>query len=160
MLRCAVAASFLILTTVTLAPAWWVKGHGAIAEAAALDLPEDVPAFFRAGAKQLNHLAGDPDRWKNPACTYLRAAESADHYLDLEDYDGQALPADRYKAIALLIKLKREPDRVGMLPYTLLENYDRLSAIFYAYRAGPDNPAVRAKCIVYAGVLSHFTGDL
>ena len=46
-----------------------------------------------------------------------------------------------------------------MLPYAIMENYDRLSCAFYDYRADNDNPANRAKCIVYAGILSHFTGD-
>src|SRR5205085_1905921 len=82
-----------------------------------------------------------------------------DHYLDLEDYEGQALPADRYQAIALLVRLKRKPERAGLLPYAILENYDRLSCAFYDLRAGPDNPAIRAKPLVYAGVLPPSTGD-
>jgi hypothetical protein len=147
------------LAVAGLCRAWWVQGHASIAEAAAAGLPAEVPPFFRAAGKQLGHLAGDPDRWKNPAARHLRAAESADHYLDLEDYQGEELPADRYKAIALLQKLKRQPDRVGMLPYAIMENYDRLSCAFYDYRADKENPAIRAKCAVYAGVLSHFTGD-
>src|SRR5208283_2330159 len=31
---------------------------------------------------------------------------------------------------------------------------------FYDYRAEPENAAARAKCLVYAGVLAHFTGDV
>ena len=141
------------------APAWWVKGHESIAEAAAAGLPDDVPAFFRAGGKSLAHSSGDPDRWKNPAAKHLRAAEAPDHYLDLEDLEGKELPADRYKAIALLIELKKEPDRVGMLPYAIMEDYDRLSCAFYDYRADPENKAAQAKCLIYAGNLAHFTGD-
>jgi hypothetical protein len=139
--------------------AWWVKGHETIAEAAAAGLPDDVPAFFRAGGKALAHSSGDPDRWKNPAAKHLRAAEAPDHFLDLEDFEGKDLPADRYKAIALLIELKKEPERVGMLPYAIMENYDRLSCAFYDYRADPENKAAQAKCLVYAGNLAHFTGD-
>jgi hypothetical protein len=154
-----VAAVLAILTGAGLCWAWWVNGHASIAEAAVSSLPADVPAFFRAASKQLGHLAGDPDRWKNPSCKFLRAAESPDHYIDMEDFDGNDLPADRYKAIALLQKLKRRPERVGMLPYAIMENYERLSVAFYDYRADKDNPAIRAKCIVYAGVLAHFSGD-
>jgi hypothetical protein len=142
-----------------LAPAWWVKGYGTIAEAATAALPEDVPAFFRAGAKSLAHYAGDPDRWKNPAAHHLRSAEAPDHFLDLEDFGGRELPTDRYKAIALLVELKQKPERTGMLPYAIMENFDRLSCAFYDLRQEPDNPAVKAKCLVYAGVLSHLTGD-
>ncbi|MFO0877552.1 MAG: hypothetical protein U0840_09270 [Gemmataceae bacterium] len=149
----------LVLVLVGLGRAWWVIGHASVAEAATKGLPDDIPVFFRAAARQLGHLAGEPDRWKNPSCKHLRAAESPDHFIDLEDYEGNPLPPDRWKAIALLQKLKRSPDRVGFLPYAILENYDRLSVAFYDYRADPKDPAVQAKAIVYAGVLAHLTGD-
>ncbi len=150
----------LVLGTLTVtAPAWWIKGHGAIAEAAAARLPEDMPAFFRAGGKALAHYAGDPDRWKNRDAVYLRAAEAPDHFIDLEDLEGHDLPADRYQAAALIAKLKHRPERTGMLPYALMENFDRLTCAFYDLRAEKDNPAIQAKCLVYAGILSHFTGD-
>ena len=67
-------------------------GHASVAEAAAAGLPDDMPAFFRAGGKALGHFAGDPDRWKNRSCKFLRAAESPDHFLDLEDFEGKPLP--------------------------------------------------------------------
>jgi hypothetical protein len=137
-----------------------VQGHATLTEAAAAGLPDEVPAFFRAAGKALGHYAGDPDRWKNPAARHLRAAESPDHYLDLEDLGGRDLPDDRWKAVALLYELKQKPERTGMLPYAILENYDRLSCAFYDLRAAPDDPAVRAKCLVHAGALAHFTGDL
>jgi hypothetical protein len=142
------------------AHAWWIKGHGQVAEAAAQRLPESMPAFFRQAGKQLAHLSGDPDRWKNREARHLRAAEAPDHYIDLEDYDGKDLPADRYKAIALLIQLGRKPEQTGMLPYAILEHFDRLTVAFADWRADPENEAARMKCIVYAGVLAHFTGDL
>jgi hypothetical protein len=153
------AATLAVLLPAGLAWTWWVNGHGSIAEAAAAGLPDDMPRFFRVAGKQLYHLAGDPDRWKNPSCKHLRAAEAPDHYIDLEDFAGKDLPADRYKAIALLQRLKQRPERTGMLPYAIMENYDRLSVAFYDYRADKDNPAIQAKCIVYAGILSHLTGD-
>ncbi|MFO0844208.1 MAG: hypothetical protein U0797_17700 [Gemmataceae bacterium] len=146
------------LAAAGLGRAWWAIGHASVAEAAVPGLPEEVPLFFRA-AKQLGHLAGDPDRWKNKECKHLRAAESPDHFLDLEDYEGQRLPAGRWKAIVLLQKLKKDPEKVGFLPYAILENYDRLSVAFYDYRADPKDPAVQAKALVYAGVLAHLTGD-
>jgi hypothetical protein len=139
--------------------AWWVAGHASVAEAAAAALPEDMPRFFRTAGKSLGHLAGDPDRWKNPSCKYLRAAEAPDHFIDLEDYDGKPLPADRYKAIALLIGLRKQPERVGMLPYAILENYERLCCAFYDHRGDPKNLTIQHKCVVYAGVLAHFSGD-
>jgi hypothetical protein len=139
--------------------AWWVKGHGTITEAAASRLPEGVPQFFRSAGKQLAHLSGDPDRWKNKGARHLNAAEAPNHYVDLEDFGDNELPADRYKAGALLMNLKQRPERTGMLPYAIMEDFDRLSVAFYDYRADADNEAIRMKCIVYAGNLAHFTGD-
>ncbi|MFN4258315.1 MAG: hypothetical protein ACK4RK_03405 [Gemmataceae bacterium] len=146
--------------TVGIAPAWWVKGHESVAEAAAAGLPDAMPAFFRAGGKHLAHFAGDPDRWKNPSAAYLRAAIAPDHYIDLEDYEGNDLPADRYKAASLVARLRKSPARAGMLPYAIMEHYDMLSCAFKDYRDDPTNPAIHMKCLVYAGILSHYTGDL
>jgi hypothetical protein len=143
----------------TLASGWWVKGHESIAEAAAAGLPREVPAFFRAGGKSLAHYAGDPDRWKNRAAKHLKASVFPDHYIDLENLQGKDLPDDRYQAAELLARLKEKPDRTGMLPYAIMENYDRLSCAFYDHRAEPKNEAIRAKCLVYAGILAHYTGD-
>lgn len=152
-------ASILFLAVTGSAPAWWVKGHESIAEAAAGKLPDAVPAFFRAGGKHLAHCSGDPDRWKNPDARYLRPAEAPDHYIDLENYEGKELPGDRYQALALLGRLKQQPELTGMLPYAIMENYERLCCAFYDYRADPNNETARMKALVYAGALAHFTGD-
>src|ERR1700722_9975610 len=95
-------AALVALLAAGFAGAWWLKGHESIAEAGVAGLPDDVPAFFRAGGKTLAHCAGDPDRWKNPSAKFLKASESPDHYIDLENYQGKELPSDRWKAIALL----------------------------------------------------------
>jgi hypothetical protein len=157
--RTLLAAGLLSAALTGATRAWWVKGHESVTEAAAAGLPDDMPAFFRAAGKQLAHYSGDPDRWKNPAARHLRAAEAPDHFLDLENYQGHELPADRYKAIALLQRLGEEPEKTGMLPYAIMENYDRLSCAFYDLRGDAKNAAVRAKCLVHAGTLAHLTGD-
>lgn len=141
------------------AQAWWVEGHARIAEAAARILPDDVPAFFRAAGRDLGHMAGDPDRWKNKDLPHLRSTESPEHFLDLEYLDGAELPVDRYKLIDLLKQNKRQPSVVGMLPFALLEAHDRLACAFQDYRSKPEDAIIRAKCLVHAGILSHYTGD-
>ncbi|HMO36215.1 MAG TPA: hypothetical protein PKA06_09240 [Gemmatales bacterium] len=151
------ALSLLLLSTTSCG--WWVKGHGTIAEAACRILPEDMPAFFRAGARQLNHLAGEPDRFKNKAADFLRIPEAPDHYIDLEEFGGETLPRDRFKAMDLAKKRGVTHEKAGYLPYAIMEHHDRLACAFYDYRKEPDNEAVRMKCLVYAGVLSHYTGD-
>jgi hypothetical protein len=178
---------FIVCTVVLLstasAPAWWVKGHMTITEAATVNLPEDMPAFIRASGKQIAYMAGDPDRWKNPDAKHLKAAEAPEHFLDSEDYDGNDWPEDRYKAARLLAgKLRKQPERTGMLPYSLMEYFDKLSVAFYDYRQAllkektlaemgeratdkekreleAEKKAIEMKCIVYAGILSHYTGD-
>lgn len=146
--------------TIGVARAWWVIGHGTITEAAALVLPDDMPAFFRASGKSLAHLAGDPDRWKNREATYLKVTEGPHHFLDLEDLEGNEIPRDRFVALSLMHKLNKAPDKVGLLPWAIMEGFDRLAVAFYDYRAEPSNPAVTMKCIVYAGNLAHYTTDI
>src|SRR2546423_6979976 len=106
------------------ARAWWVKGHETITEAAAAGLPDDVPAFFRAAGKSLAHFAGDPDRWKNRDAGFLRAGESPHHFLDMEDLGGNEVPRDRFAGMALMTKLGKPPERVGLLPWAIMEGYD------------------------------------
>jgi hypothetical protein len=150
----------VLVVGVGVAPAWWVKGHESITAAAASQLPDDVPNFFRSGGKHLAHFAGDPDRWKNRECKTLRASIEADHYLDLEDLDGKPLPLEsRFKGMDLMRELKKEPNKVGLLPYAIMEGYEKLACAFYDYRQEPDNESIRMKCLVYGGNLAHFTTD-
>lgn len=159
MMRPMAAAGVFVLLAASTAPAWWVKGHETVAEAAASRLPESMPLFFRAGGKALANNAGDPDRWKNREAQFLKAAISPDHYLDLEDLQGKDLPEDRYKAMYLLISLNQKPERTGMLPYALMEEFERLCCAFYDLRQDPENTGIQAKCLVHAGNLAHYTGD-
>jgi hypothetical protein len=147
-MRNGLAVCLVLCLSAAPAGAWWVKGHEAIAEAAVSALPKEMPAFFRSGAKNVAHLAGDPDRWKNRDTRFLRAAEYPDHFIDLENLEGKDLPEDRYKAAGLIAGLKHRPEQTGMLPYALMEHFDRLTVAFYDYRQHPDSEAVRMKCLV------------
>ncbi len=140
---------------------WWSGGHETVAEAAAARLPDDMPAFFRRGGKELAHFAVDPDRWKNRETPFLRRTEESNHYLDSEDLDGKPLPkTNRFDAMKMIyIDLKKEPNKVGMLPYAIMEYYEKLVVGFYDYRKMPNNAAVPMKCLVHGGTLAHYTGD-
>jgi hypothetical protein len=145
---------------VGLTPAWWVKGHESITEAAANALPADVPAFFRAGGKHLAHFAGDPDRWKNRDTPALRTSEEANHFLDLEELEGKPLPAgSRFKGMDLMRSLKKDPTKVGTLPYAIEEGYERLACAFSDHRKHPNDESIKMKCLVYGGWLAHYTTD-
>jgi hypothetical protein len=147
------------LVGLSAARAWWVKGHETITEAAAAGLPDEVPSFFRAAGKSLAHFAGDPDRWKNREARFLKSAVYPEHFLDLEDLEGNDAPPDRFMALALMHKLEKAPDKVGLLPYAIAEGYDKLAVAFYDYRQDSTNPAIPMKCLVYAGNLAHYTTD-
>jgi hypothetical protein len=140
---------------------WWSGGHETVAEAAAARLPDDVPAFFRNGGKHLAHFAVDPDRWKNREMTFLRREEEGNHFLDSEDLDGKTLPGThRYDGLKMVYTdLKKDPNKIGMLPYAIVENYEKLVVGFYDYRKAPTNTSVPMKCLVHGGVLAHYTGD-
>ncbi len=145
----------------SLAIGWWSGGHETIAEAAASRLPDDVPAFFRKGGRELAHFSVDPDRWKNREMTFLRRAEEGNHYLDSEDLEGKTLPGtNRFDAMKMIYgELKKDPYKVGLLPYAIMEEYEKLVVGFYDYRKAPTNPAIPMKCLVYGGTLAHYTGD-
>ena len=143
------------------ASGWWSGGHETVAEAAAARLPDDVPAFFRNGGKHLAHFSVDPDRWKNRDTNFLRREEEGNHFLDAEDLEGKQLPGThRFDAMKMIYgELKKEPNKVGMLPYAIMENYEKLVVGFADYRKAPTNTSVPMKCLVHGGVLAHYTGD-
>src|SRR5262245_49838756 len=149
-----------MLVSVHPAWAWWPVGHGIIARAAVQALPAEVPAFFRAGADQVAHTSFDPDVAKNRAAPMLSDEESPEHYIDSELLAGKPLPEKRYAFIALCTQAKLEPDRVGLVPYSTAEWTERLAVAFAEHRRWPDNPFIRSKCLVYAGFLAHYAGDL
>jgi len=143
------------------ATGWWSGGHETVAESAAARLPDEVPTFFRNGGKHLAHFASDPDRWKNREMAFLRREEEGNHFLDMEDYEGKKLPdTHRYDALKMVYtELKKEPNKLGMLPYAMMENYEKLVVGFYDYRKDQKNAAIPMKCLVHGGVLAHYTGD-
>lgn len=146
---------------VGLAPGWWSGGHESIAEAAATRLPEEMPGFFRRGGRHLAHFAVDPDRWKNREAAFLRRAEEGNHFLDLEDLNGTSLPAtNRFDGMKrVYTELKKDPNKVGLLPYAIVENYEKLMVAFYDHRKAPSNESIPMKCLVHGGTLAHYTGD-
>lgn len=155
-----VAGLFIVCVLAGFAPGWWTGGHASITEAAAAKLPDDVPAFYRDAGKLLGHFAGDPDRWKNRTTPTLRAAEEGNHFLDLEDLEGKELPlSSRYLGAKVVYDLKREPNKVGTLPYAIQEGYERLACAFYDFRNDANKDAAKMKCLVYGGALAHYTTD-
>lgn len=150
----------IICVASTPASAWLTTGHHIVAAAAERLLPADMPEFFRQGGGVIGHVAEDPDFWKNPGTQALRVAESPEHFLDVEELQGESLPPQRYAYLTSLIRRGLDPARVGTLPYAILEGTQKLTLAFAEYRCWPDNPVVREKTLVYAGRLAHYAADL
>lgn len=142
------------------AAAWHDEGHYYIARAAVESLPPQVPAFFRQGRDTIAHCALDPDVVRSRDLPQLRAADSPEHFIDLELLEGRPLPGTRWGYVALCEQLDLDPGKAGTLPYAVAERAQRLTMAFAEHRRWPDNPHIRMKCLVLAGLLAHYTADL
>jgi hypothetical protein len=145
------------------ARAWHAEGHQAISAAAAEALPSDVPAFLRQGGGVLAQDSVDPDLVRVGDFKALAAAKSSDHYFDIEPLEPitkDTFPPDRYRFIALLQKKHINPRDIGMGLYALQETRQKLTIALAEYRKWPDNQAIQAKCLVYAGEMAHYAEDL
>ncbi|HNQ21608.1 MAG TPA: hypothetical protein PKK06_00780 [Phycisphaerae bacterium] len=159
--RCAVVlGAALLVLCVPSADAWYAQGHARVTEATVAMLPDAVPAFFRDGATTIGIYAAEPDLLASSGLAALSATEGPEHFLDHELLGGAQLPATRYEFIALCARKELEPAKVGMLPYALLEAGQRLTFAFAEHRRWPDDPQIRNKCLLYAGLVAHYAQDL
>lgn len=144
------------------AGAWHAGGHARISQAAIVCLPEEMPAFFRTPSAQLAvaHGSIDPDGFKHPAVPQLTQSEEPEHYLDLEMLGSLTLPDQRYAYLAMCYENKLDPKKVGLLPYAIAEWTQRLTIAFAEHRQWPQDMNIQNKCLAYAGILAHYTGDL
>ena len=148
--------------------AWLVVGHRIITLDAVAALPETFPPFFTAGAVAVAEASVDPDLHRPRELAQLRNRETPEHYLDLELLEERAIPSLRSEHLRLVAWLAAEPGggrvrdiaSVGTLPYSVTEGLQRLTVAFAEYRRWPDDPHIRAKILVYAGLLAHYAGDL
>ena len=161
-LQVIVALSFPLACPSTPAWAWHEEGHKAAARAAVAALPADsLPEFFRQGGRAIAQGAPEPDLFTRPiGPPALHDAESPEHRFDLELLEGNAPPARRYDLVAICCARKIDPRRVGFLPYAVCEWTGKLSVALAEHRRWPDDPLIRQKCLLYAGLLSHYAADL
>lgn len=161
--NCVVATLLVIVIscyTTTPALGWHSETHEAVARHAIVALPETLPAFFRDASDAVASIANDPDDFKHPQLPALRAGERPEHYFDLELLNGALIPNDRYSFIEFCKQQNINPSETGTLPYAVAEWMERLALAFAQHRENPKDAAVRMKCIVYAGLLSHYAADL
>jgi hypothetical protein len=156
---CKIIAGLTLLAAVP-SQAWWGHGHGILTRAAVQALPDEMPKFFRQSEETLAHMAYDADLFKSRSVPQLNNAEHGEHFFDGELLEGKAWPDLRYEFLALCAKHGLDPAHVGTLPYSLAEWTQRLAIAFAEYRKWPENEAIRAKCLVYAGMAAHYAQDM
>jgi hypothetical protein len=156
---------------------WQDEGHVVVNQAAAEQLPEEVPAFLRDAVDRLAHLGPEPDRWRRASEFTLKESQEPDHFikLDVLDIDLNAVRS-RYEFYRMLYERRADPEarrgvpadsllpeHVGLLPYITIELYDRLTVAFMQYRAlaqsGSDTELVEGNIVFYAGWLGHYVAD-
>ncbi|MBO0723084.1 MAG: hypothetical protein J2P41_19830 [Blastocatellia bacterium] len=145
---------------------WGPAGHEISGRAAALKLPKEMPAFVRQSVDQLGYLNIEPDRWRDRLESNidkaLDSSSAADHFLDLELVPEQATKSvNRYDFAAELIKAGQNPTKVGLLPFRILESFQRVRVGFRLWRgAEPEKRRwIEQRIIDEAGILGHFVAD-
>ena len=154
---------------------WGEHGHLISGRAAAVDLPGEMPGFFRTASAQLSYLNPEPDRWRENALPEMNEAFRYDHYVDMEnltperigseDLSAAALGAtDRFRYLEALFESELGvPVRDGgLLHLRMAEIYQRLVTEFRMWRAAPGDRErgwIEARIINDAGILGHYVTD-
>jgi hypothetical protein len=173
MVRVVVAVTLLPVMLVQQSFAWGLDGHKMINRLAGAALPADVPEFLRSheALDALEYYGPEPDRWKSRGEPELNAAQSPEHFIDLEyaDLVGE-LPRRRYdyvRALAFAQKshadLPLSPEKVGLQPYQTVEVWERLKSAMRDYRAlradHKETKPSECEIVFLAGWLGHYVAD-
>jgi hypothetical protein len=173
MVRVVVALTLMPVMLVQQGLAWGREGHGMINRLAGAALPADVPAFLRskAAVEALEYYGPEPDRWKSQGEPELNAAQSPDHFIDLEyaDLVGE-LPRRKYDFVRALAFAQKShvdtplsPEKVGLLPYQTTEVWERLKSAMRDYRKLKEDhkntEPLECEIVFLAGWLGHYVAD-
>lgn len=143
---------------------WGEYGHRIAAEAAAARLPGEMPEFFRAHRSELVYLSAEPDRWREGHLPQMNEGFRYGHYINLERVPfGERRSWDRWSfSEALHSAGIGSPQRVGFLPFRILELYQRLESGFSRWRSESDRERrgwIERRIISDAGILGHYVTD-
>jgi len=139
---------------------WYAATHVRLTAAAVKLVAKSLPEFFGKEQKLISLTSQDPDFFTEVHGPALRVREKPDHYFDSEYLEGEILPQTRYEYYQLLQKKKLDPQQVGCLPYAIWEWTERLTGAFAQHRKWPESKEIQIKCLVYAGIVSHYVQDL
>lgn len=148
-----------VAVVIGIVSAWHGPGHTRATRLAGAGMPKELPAFFAGGVETIAHCSHDPDLFRLRAQPELRDGEVPEHFCDLELLEGAELPPTRYAFVQLCVRKGLKPEAVGFVPYAVVEWAQRLTIAFAEHRKWPKNPHVRAKCLIYAGILAHYAQD-
>lgn len=160
---------------------WSAPGHRTITEVAIASLPESFPQWVRdpVGVAKASYDANEPDRWRGTRLPTMSNENNADHYMDVEELAKYGLSLDtlphlRYEFVDAVVRATPgssevfDPQKIGMLPYAIMEHYAKLQASFNNVRilVRLDDPKralqleeARENAYHEMGQLSHFVGD-
>jgi hypothetical protein len=144
---------------------WGEKGHSMSGRVAGTGLPNDMPRFFREAAGQFEYLNPEPDRWRVQTSVEMNRAFEYDHYIDMEVVPAAAFDAPhRFRYLEILSQAGiEEPARAcGLLPFRMLELYQRLQAEFSLWRRETDESKrrwIEQRILNDAGILGHYATD-
>lgn len=147
---------------------WGPEGHEQINKGAALKAPvgqAGFPSFFRSqeSIQIIAYNGAEPDRWKRFPGYNRGKGHSLAHYIYLDLL--QDFPAARDPIIAMQVYQGKGLDSrtVGLLPYYIIETYEKLKLSFGEYRdsvkRGSNTRPVEINILYYAGLLGHYVGD-
>src|ERR1700744_4982291 len=168
--RMTAAVALLPVMLVQQSFAWGSDGHKMINRLAGAALPADVPEFLRSpqGLNALEYYGPEPDRWRGSTEPELNAAQSPEHFIDLEYADlVGGLPRRRYDFVRALEftqkshpELALSPEKVGLQPYVTNEVWERLKSAMRDYRKlkedHQDTKPVEGEITFLAGWLGHY----
>src|SRR5689334_3302048 len=117
-------ALLLMMILPVTAGAWGEKGHLMVNNLAIEKSGSQLPPFMRAAAATLTYNGYEPDRWREEVGSAMNTAQAPDHFLDSEYWgDILTLPPNRYAFMARLTEKKLDLERVGYVPYAIIENF-------------------------------------
>lgn len=135
-------------------------GHTGLSAVAVRIAGKELPGFFTDGVSLIGDCSAEPDLWKTPTPSgTLKPVESGEHFMDMEYLEGGTVPDSREEFYNWCRKKQLSPGKVGTVPYAIAEWTDRLSIAFAEHRLWPDDRNIQTKCLVYAGILSHYAED-
>ena len=158
----------LIFLHVSPAFSWGPQGHEEINKSAALKAPigmDAFPSFFRSeeSIQLLVYNGPESDRWKRFPGYARSQGHGPSHYANLDLLRYFPVTNDHLIAMQMYRERSIDSQLVGLLPYYIIETYEKLTVSFAEYRSavkhGVSTRPIELNVLYYAGLLGHYVGD-